>query len=527
MSATVSSDAKPARGRDLLATVAAGTATVVGTAFLRSLVRHLAEALDADFSFVAELTAPGWERARVVASWGRGDVQLAEGVEFGIAGTACALLADEETLALPEGTARAFPGDRFVVEHGLEGYVAIVMRGADGERLGYIGVMSRRRLEASNDENAALAIFASRAAAELERRRHETALRARDTEVTASRARLVHAADEERRRIGRNLHDGAQQRLIVLGHRIDLAQRKLADAPEEAAEMLAAAREEARAASQERRELSRGLHPAGLAEYGIEPALHGLAASSPVPLKVGALPDRRLPDVLEVTLYYLVSEALANAVKYANASEVAVEVTLHAGTLAVEVSDDGVGGAVDEQGSGLRGLADRVSALGGRFEMKSPPGAGTSPRASIPLAPWRSTREPFLDYGHEGDGGLGEHLIELIRAGRKTVTVSLAREWHLEGGPPRIGQRLPVIDHHGRKRACVEVVRVTVVPFAEIGPDVVDAEAAGAGSHEEWRAAQREMYDSCRDEMAILLEEPGWRLTEEEPMVVTWFRVVE
>src|SRR3954471_24460430 len=196
MSATVSSDAKPARGRDLLATVAAGTATVVGTAFLRSLVRHLAEALDADFAFVAELTAPGWERARVVASWGRGDVQLAEGVEFGIAGTACSLLADEETLALPEGTGRAYPQDRFAVEHGLEGYLAIVMRGSDGERLGYIGVMSRRRLESSDDENAALAIFASRAAAELERRRHETALAARDTEVTASRARLVHAADE-------------------------------------------------------------------------------------------------------------------------------------------------------------------------------------------------------------------------------------------------------------------------------------------------------------------------------------------
>jgi signal transduction histidine kinase/uncharacterized protein YhfF len=454
-------------------------------------------------------------------------VQLAEGAEYEIAGTACEVLAGQETLAFPEGTGRTFPGDSFVVRNGLEGYLAIVMRGADGARLGYIGVMSRRRLEATEEENAALAIFASRAAAELERRRHETALRARETEVTASRARLVHAADEERRRIGRNLHDGAQQRLIVLGHRIDLARRKLADAPEEAAEMLAVARKEARAASQELRELSRGLHPAGLSEYGLEPALQGLAASSPVPLKIGALPDRRLPDVLEVTLYYMVSEALANAVKYAEASEVGIEVMLQAGTLVVEVSDDGVGGAAATGGSGLRGLADRVSALGGRLIVTSPAGEGTTLRASIPLAPWRSSREPFLDYGHEGDGGLGEHLIDLIRAGRKTVAVSLAREWDLEGGAPRIGQRLPVIDQHGRRRATVEVVRVTVVPFAEVGPDVVDAEATGAGSHEDWRAAQRALYDGCREEMAVLLEEPGWRLTDEEPMVVTWFRLVD
>jgi uncharacterized protein YhfF len=118
-------------------------------------------------------------------------------------------------------------------------------------------------------------------------------------------------------------------------------------------------------------------------------------------------------------------------------------------------------------------------------------------------------------------------MIELIQAGRKTVTVSLAREWDLEGGLPRIGQRLPVIDIHGRRRATVEVVRVTVVPFSGLGPDVVDAVAAGVDSLGEWLAAQREMYDSCRDEVAVLLEEPGWRLTDEEPMVVTWFRLVD
>jgi len=135
----------------------------------------------------------------------------------------------------------------------------------------------------------------------------------------------VSIADEERRRIGRNLHDGAQQRMIVLGHRIELARRTLEQAPEEAAEHLRHASDEARAAGAELRELARGLHPAGLAEYGLEPALAALAGRSPLPLEVAALPDRRLPEAVEVTIYYLVSEALANADKYAGASRVRVE----------------------------------------------------------------------------------------------------------------------------------------------------------------------------------------------------------
>ena len=127
-----------------------------------------------------------------------------------------------------------------------------------------------------------LRIFAARAGAEIERRRHEAALRAREREVAASRARMVSIADEERRQIGRNLHDGAQQRMIVLGHRIELARRKLEQDPEQAAEHLRHASEEARAAGAELRELARGLHPAGLAEYGLEPTLAALAGRSPL-----------------------------------------------------------------------------------------------------------------------------------------------------------------------------------------------------------------------------------------------------
>jgi signal transduction histidine kinase/uncharacterized protein YhfF len=526
--ATTTTDPEPAYPeRDLLRAVAAGTAGVVGEAFLRSLVHHVAEAFDAEIAFVAQTIEEQPTRVRIVASWQRGAARLPEGLELEVAGTPCALAGKQDVVVFPEGACDRFPGAEMLCEHGLDGFLAIAMRGAGGVYLGHLGILSRRRVDATQDEIAALSIFAARAGAEIERRRHELALRQRDAEVAASRARMVQAADDERRRIGRDMHDGAQQRLLALGHLAGLALRRLPDGTDEACELIERVREEAVLAHTELRELARGLHPAGLTERGLAGALEALGARSDLALRIEAMPERRLPDPVAVTVYYLVSEALSNAVKHARASEVTVEVHRRASVLRVEVADDGVGGAQVGAGSGLHGLGDRVAALGGCLEVESERGAGTRLRASIPLAPWRSSREPFLDYGHEGDGGLGDHLIELIRAGRKTVTVSLAREWDLEGGPPRIGQRLPVIDRHGRKRATVEVVRVTVVPFAEIGPDVVDAEATGAGSHEDWRAAQRALYDGCRDEMAVLLEEPGWRLTDEEPMVVTWFRLVD
>jgi uncharacterized protein YhfF len=114
-----------------------------------------------------------------------------------------------------------------------------------------------------------------------------------------------------------------------------------------------------------------------------------------------------------------------------------------------------------------------------------------------------------------------------VVSGRKTATVSLAREWDLEGGTPRIGQRLPVLDHHGVRRATVEVTRVAALPLALIGEDIVDATSAGTETVEEWRAEQRRFYDGCRDEIAVLLGQPGWRLSEDEPMVITWFALVD
>jgi uncharacterized protein YhfF len=191
------------------------------------------------------------------------------------------------------------------------------------------------------------------------------------------------------------------------------------------------------------------------------------------------------------------------------------------------VLDDGVGGADPESGSGLRGLEDRVASLGGRLLVDSPPGQGTRLEARIPLAPWRTKREPFMEFGHVGDDGEGLRAIAQVLAGTKRATVSLAREWDLEGGPPRIGQLLPVIDADGRRHATVEVMRVTVLSFGELGDDVIEATGHGASDLETWRVRHQEFYDGCRDEIALLLGEPGWRLTDEEPIVVTFFRPVD
>jgi signal transduction histidine kinase/uncharacterized protein YhfF len=503
----------------LLRLIAAGTATEVGTAFLRSLAHHVVEALEADVVFIAEGDEDS-TAATILASAGPDAGELPEGFEFAIAGTPCSLTVERDVVSLAVGTLAAFPQDRYAARHALDGYLAIVMRGADGRRMGHLAVMSAGRLDASEETIAVLRIFASRAGAELERRRHEEALRRREAEVAASRLRLVSVADEERRRIGRNLHDGAQQRLIVLGHRLAIAERKLQqDAPEDAAEHLRVAAEEARAAGAELRELARGLHPAGLAEYGLEPALSALATRSPIPVEISALPDRRLPEVVEVSVYYLVSEAIANACRYAKATRVGVTVAHERDRVVAEVADDGSGGADMDRGTGLKGLAERLEALDGRLEVVSPPGAGTLLRATIPVAPYRTAREPFLEFREPED-------IANVLSGQKTASISLAREWELEGGTPAIGRRLPVRDTQGQRHGTVEVTRVSVMPFRELDAGSVQDQDPDAPSHEEWLQRRRRFYAGCRGEIAELLGEPGWRLRDDEPMVVLRYRLV-
>jgi signal transduction histidine kinase len=204
-------------------------------------------------------------------------------------------------------------------------------------------------------------------------------------QLNASRARIVQAGDAERRRLERNLHDGAQQRLVTLALVLRLAESRLTDDPVAAAELLGRASEELALGLEELRELARGIHPAILTDRGLTPAVEALATRATLPVEVHGMPSERLPEAIEAAAFYVVSEALANVAKYASASRARVEVALDDGLLVVEVSDDGVGGADAGKGSGLRGLADRVEALGGGLRVSSEPGQGTTVRAELPM----------------------------------------------------------------------------------------------------------------------------------------------
>ncbi|MGH3006624.1 MAG: PAS domain S-box protein [Gaiellaceae bacterium] len=206
-----------------------------------------------------------------------------------------------------------------------------------------------------------------------------------EDELRRSRARIVEAGDVERRRLERNLHDGAQQRLVSLSLGLRLAQARLTSDPEGAERLLEGAAEELSHALAELRELARGIHPAVLTDRGLGAALETLAARAPLPVDL-TLTDERLPEPVEAAAYYVVSEALANVTKYAEASAVAISITRLNGNAVVEVADDGVGGADPTRGSGLRGLADRVESLDGRLHVESSPGSGTKVRAEIPCA---------------------------------------------------------------------------------------------------------------------------------------------
>jgi signal transduction histidine kinase len=204
-------------------------------------------------------------------------------------------------------------------------------------------------------------------------------------ELTASRTRLVAAGDQARRRIERDLHDGVQQRLVSLALDLTVAQ-ELADGGEgELRDHLARVRGGLVEAVDDLRELSHGIHPAVLSEGGLRPALSALARRSGMPVVVEVHGVERLPEPVEVGIYYVVSEAITNAIKHAQASVVEVDVEAENGTARLRVQDDGVGGADAAQGSGLVGLRDRIHALGGRIEISSPPGRGTSLVASLPL----------------------------------------------------------------------------------------------------------------------------------------------
>ena len=249
----------------------------------------------------------------------------------------------------------------------------------DGERVAAIVH------DPSRVKDAQLARTVGRAAAlALANERLEAQLRAKVDELRDSRMRLIEVGMAERRGLERNLHDGAQQRLISLALSMRMAKKKLRADPDGAEQLLDGAAGELDLALMELRELARGIHPAVLSDRGLPAALDSLAGRSPVPVRVARAPSDRLPEPVELAAYYVVSEALANVAKYSEASQATVQVARANGHVLVEVIDDGIGGADPGRGTGLRGLADRLRALEGRLDVHSIPGHGTIVKASIP-----------------------------------------------------------------------------------------------------------------------------------------------
>ena len=238
---------------------------------------------------------------------------------------------------------------------------------------------------ALSEDQALLDAVSSAAGLALENERLLVELRAQLEEVRDSRARIVEASVSERRRLERNLHDGAQQRLVTLSLQLRMAQETLHDDPSAAEAMLEGIGDDLKQALDELRELARGLHPAVLTDRGLTPALQSLANRSPFPVKVTGVPALRLPAAIEAAVYYVVAESLTNAAKHSGATKGRVELSAMPETLIVEIRDNGRGGANLTSGSGLSGLADRIEALGGRLELTSPPGGGTVVRATFPF----------------------------------------------------------------------------------------------------------------------------------------------
>jgi signal transduction histidine kinase len=212
-----------------------------------------------------------------------------------------------------------------------------------------------------------------------------SSLEASRAELTASRARVVAAGDEARQRIERDLHDGTQQRLVSLGLELRAADAIVPPGSDELHAQLAHTAEGLAAALEDLQEVSRGIHPAILNKGGLGPALKALARRSAMPVELDIRGDKRLPEQVEVAVYYVVSEAFTNTAKHAGASLVRVDLDMQDSVLRLAVQDDGAGGADPDNGSGLVGLRDRVEAIGGDLELTSPPGEGTSLRVTIPV----------------------------------------------------------------------------------------------------------------------------------------------
>ena len=313
----------------------------------------------------------------VVATWGSGALGFPVGSQWSLGGQ------DLQTMIFQTGRPARMdehpwisgPASEAASKFGLRAAVGVPVI-VEGGLWGLMIVASAGPLPAGTEGR--LAAFTELAATAIANAEAQAAL-------TASRARIVATADATRRRIERNLHDGAQQRLVSLA--LDLRAAEAA-APPGAGQLLQQLDDVAAGLDgvlEDLREIARGLHPAILAEGGLRPALKTLARRSAVPVRPDIQVDRRLPEPVEVAAYYAVSEALTNTAKHARATTVDIQVTASDSALQVHVHDDGRGGADFSHGSGLVGLRDRAEALGGRLQLDSPPGAGTTMDITLPL----------------------------------------------------------------------------------------------------------------------------------------------
>jgi signal transduction histidine kinase len=266
-------------------------------------------------------------------------------------------------------------------------------------------------------------------------------LTAQVSDLRDARSRIIEAADAERRRIERDLHDGAQQRLVALSLTLRMAEKRVEQGDPESAELVRSAGEEAGLALKELRDLARGIHPAILTNRGLAAALEDLAGRAPIPVKVVATPDRRLPEQVESAVYFVVSECLANVGKHADARSATIAAVAGDGAVEVMVSDDGVGGAELGNGSGLQGLEDRVGALEGTISVDSPPGNGTRVLCRIPLPqPAETSERParprvFTDSEAAERQAHRSRLLRFRLAALGVVALVLLAIWGLTGAP--------------------------------------------------------------------------------------------
>jgi len=331
-------------------------------AFLAGLLRSRVAGATAVSEVVARLGDPGFRGARIYRALGDALEGTSLELAYWVPDRGEYVDAEGEAVEIP-------PKDPRRIATKLE---------AEGEQLAVLTHDASR-----DDERELVRAVAAATTLTLENERLTSELQAKVEELRASRMRIVESGDAARRRLERDLHDGAQQRLVSLALSLRLLRSRLEGDPEAVSE-LEAARAELEQALDELRELARGLHPSVLSDRGLDAALDGLVHRAPLPVELDGTPGERLPDRVESAAYFVVAEALTNVAKYADATHASVHVSREDGRVLVEVSDDGVGGADPDTGSGLRGLLDRVSALGGSLDVESEPGRGTTVRAAIP-----------------------------------------------------------------------------------------------------------------------------------------------